>query len=115
MLLKDINWTFSIQYDGIQDISGSEQDILEFRYLTSKLGIKEICNMTEATIWENIANLIVSELEHLNLPISKLRGQSYDGAANMSGKCNGVKIIIMTRQPLAFYTNCGAHRTNIIT
>ena len=30
--------------------------------------------MTEATTWENIANLIVSELEHLNLPISKLRG-----------------------------------------
>ena len=26
---------------------------------------------------------MLSELEHLNLPISKLRGQSYDGAANM--------------------------------
>ena len=40
--------------------------------------------MTEATTWENIANLILSELEYLNLPISKLRRQSYDGAANMS-------------------------------
>ena len=27
ILLKDINGTFSIQCDGIQDISGSEQDI----------------------------------------------------------------------------------------
>ena len=34
MLLKDINGTFSIQCDGIQDIPGSEQDILEVRYLT---------------------------------------------------------------------------------
>ena len=30
--------------------------------------------MTEATTWEYIANSILSELEHLNLPISKLRG-----------------------------------------
>ena len=57
MLLKDINWTFSILCDGIKDY-GSELDILEFRYLTYKLEIKEICNMTEATTWENIANLI---------------------------------------------------------
>ena len=42
--------------------------------------------MTEATTWENIANLILSELENLNLPISKLKRQSYDGAANISGK-----------------------------
>ena len=34
ILLKDINGTFSIQCDGIQDISGSEQDIFMFRYLT---------------------------------------------------------------------------------
>ena len=27
-----------------------------------------------ATTWENIANLILSEIENLNLPISKLRG-----------------------------------------
>ena len=47
--------------------------------------------MTMATTWKNIANLILSELENLNLPISKLIGQSYDGAANMSGKYNGVK------------------------
>ena len=118
ILLKDINGTFSIQCDGTQDISGNEQEIIVVRYLTSKLDIKEICigicNMTEATTGENIANLILSELEHLNLPISKLRGQSYDGAANMSGKCNGVKTIIMNRQPLAFYTHCGAHRTNLI-
>ena len=70
--------------------------------------------MTEATTWENIANLIVYELEHLNLPISKLRGQSYDGAANISDNCNGVKTIILTRQSLVFYTHCGAHRTNLI-
>ena len=46
--------------------------------------------------------------------MSKLRGHSYDVAANMSGKYNGVKTIIVTRQSLAFYTQCGAHTTNLI-
>ena len=32
----------------------------------------------------------------------------------MSGKCNGVNTIILTRQQLAFYTYCGAHRKNLI-
>ena len=32
----------------------------------------------------------------------------------MSGKCNGVKTILVTRQPLDFYTHCGTHSTNLI-
>ena len=32
----------------------------------------------------------------------------------MSGKCNDVKTIIVTRQIFDFYTHCGAHPTNII-
>ena len=38
----------------------------------------------------------------------------YDGAANMSGQYNGVKTIIMNIQPLTFYIQCGAYRTNLI-
>ena len=48
------------------------------------------------------------------MPIYKLRGQSYDSAANISGEYNGVKTIIMNIKPLTFYTQCGAHRTNLI-
>ena len=61
--------------------------------------------MTEATTWENIANLILSEIEHLNLLISKLRGKSFDGSENMSSICNGVKTIIMNIQKLSFYAH----------
>ena len=32
----------------------------------------------------------------------------------MSGKCNGVMTILVNRQPLAFYTHCGANPTNLI-
>ena len=48
------------------------------------------------------------------MPISKLRGKSFDGSDNMSSKCNGVKTIIMNIQQLSFYAHCGSHRTNLI-
>ena len=32
----------------------------------------------------------------------------------MSGKCNCVNTITVTRKPLAFYTHCGYHTTNLI-
>ena len=33
----------------------------------------------------------------------------------MSGKCNGVKPILVTRTPLTFYTHYGANPTNLIS
>ena len=51
--------------------------------------------------------------EH-NLPIENLRGQSYDGASNMSGKYKGVKTLLQKQQPLTYYTHCGAHRGSLI-
>ena len=50
--------------------------------------------------------------EH-NLPIENLRGQSYDGVSNMSGKYKGVKTLLQKQQPLTYYTHCGAYRRNL--
>ena len=58
---------------------------------------------------------MLSELEHLYLPIYKLGGQSYDYAANMSCQYNGVKTIIMNRHPLTLYTMwSSSHKLNSI-
>ena len=46
--------------------------------------------------------------EH-NLPIENLRGQSYDGSSNMSGKYKGVKTLLQKQQPLKYYIHCVAH------
>ena len=35
------------------------------------------------------------------LPISALRGQTYDGASNMSGQHKGCQALICEKQPLA--------------
>ena len=54
-------------------------------------------------------------LLRLNLPMSGLRGQTYDGAANMSGRHSGAQAVVKGQQPLALYVHCGAHCLNLIT
>lgn len=47
------------------------------------------------------------------LDCSKLYGQGYDGAANMSGKHKGVQTIIRNIYPKAIYVHCAAHSLNL--
>jgi len=42
-----------------------------------------------------------------------LRGQGYDGAANMSGQKSGVQKLIPDQQPKAMYTHCAGHSLNL--
>lgn len=47
------------------------------------------------------------------LSISRLRGQGYDGASNMSGKFKGLKSLILSENPCAFYIHCFAHQLQL--
>ena len=49
-----------------------------------------------------------------DLPMSKCRGQCYDGAATMSGAYKGVQKRILDQQPNSFYVHCAAHNLNLI-
>ena len=40
---------------------------------------------------------------------SKMHGQAYDGASNMSGKISGAAARIQSQYPLASYTHCASH------
>lgn len=51
----------------------------------------------------------------LNLPLHGLRGQTYDGAANMSGQYSGAQVLLRNEQPLASFVHCGAHCVNLVT
>ena len=48
-----------------------------------------------------------------HLDPSKMRGQAYDGASNMSGKTNGAASRISAQYPLALYTHCASHCLNL--
>ena len=66
------------------------------------------------TTGENLAKVIMDVLLRLNLSITGLRGQAYDGAANMAGIYSGAQAI-KKHQPLAPYVHCGAHCVNLTT
>jgi len=55
-----------------------------------------------------IARLILSTFNDMDLDITKLRAQCYDGASNMSGKFNGVQAIIRQHAQEANYVHCKA-------
>lgn len=51
----------------------------------------------------------------MNLSVSGVRGQVYDGAANVAGIYSGAQAIIKQHQSLAPYVHCGARCVNLIT
>ena len=52
-------------------------------------------------------------LKDVDLMISKLRGQGYDGAAAMRGIRSGVAKRILDKEPRAVYTHCYGHSINL--
>ena len=108
---------FALIVDGTQDISGQEQESVCLRYVDHDLNPhEEFIGMysVHETTGESLANVVLDVICRLNLPLSALRGQTYDGAANMSGKYSGTQAHIRKKQPLALYVHCGAHCVNLI-
>ena len=62
---------------------------------------------------ETIYTVITDVLLRLNLAISKVRGQCYDGAATMSGARTGVAARICAVEPRAVFTHCYGHSLNL--
>ena len=109
---------YSVMMDDTRDVSGKEQEAFCLRYVDHDLIVhEEFIGLYEvsSTTGENLARVVLDVLQRLNLPISGLRGQAYDGAANMAGKYNGAQAIIKQQQPLAHYVHCTAHCVNLIT
>ena len=63
---------------------------------------------------KSIAAQICSDLRSLELNIENIRGQGYDGAANMSSDRTGVQAHIRKESPLAVYTHCTGHCLNLV-
>lgn len=75
---------YSILVDETTDVIGIEQMSLCVRYLKSETVAEKFLKFTpiDDTSGENIANTIISVMEVLNLDLTKLRGQRYDGVSN---------------------------------
>ena len=62
--------------------------------------------LSEGVTGRAITTTIEKALVDCHLDPSKLRGQAYDGASNMSGKYKGCAAIIQQKYPLAIYSHC---------
>lgn len=108
---------FAVIVDGTQDISGKEQESICLRHVDHDLNVQEsFVGLYElpTTTGATVASVIQDALQRFDLPISQLRGQTYDGAANMAGPYNGCQAIIAAKQPLAIHVHCGAHSANLV-
>jgi hypothetical protein len=65
------------------------------------LGLNHIEKCTSVALKEALVCMISSH----KLSISKLRGQSYDGASNMRREFKGVQKLIRDENPYAFYVH----------
>ncbi|KAF2886373.1 hypothetical protein ILUMI_19800, partial [Ignelater luminosus] len=99
------------------DASGTEQLSVCIRYLDiQKSTIHEelICFLPATDLTgAALSHQIVQELNRVGLQVENLRGQGYDGGANMSGKFSGVQSRVKQLQPLATYMHCAAHKLNL--
>jgi hypothetical protein len=93
---------FAILADESSDAYQQEQLAIVLRFVNKKgesverfLGLVHVENTTSLTLKEAIKSLLMQ----YQLPLSKVRGQGYDGANNMKGHVNGLKKLIMDESP----------------
>ena len=106
----------AIQADESTDCSTIQQLVLIIRYIHDGKIYERFLKFIQPKGYtaEVIAAEIMKELDSLNIDKNKLIGQSYDGAAVMSGSNNGVQKLVRNIYPYAYYVHCYAHQLNLI-
>ena len=118
-IIKEIKVSrfFSILADEVTDCSNKEQMPLVIRYVDGNGDIQErflrFIECDTGVTGKALSDKILSCLDELGLDLNNCRGQCYDGAANMAGKCKGVASRILALNDLALYTHCASHRLNL--
>lgn len=109
---------FSVSIDTTFDVSRKEQVTIIVRYI-NEFGIvcERLIGMKESayTTGQALFTLFSEVMESNDLDWKKyLVGQSYDGAASMQGKYNGLQTKVREINPQAVFIWCHAHRLDLI-
>ena len=74
------------------------------------MGLKHVKETSSEALKKDFVEMLGSH----KLPISRIRGQGYDGASNMRGEFNGLQKLIRDDNPYAFYIHCFAHQLQLV-
>ena len=107
----------AVMMDDTSDCSNVEQSAVSIR-LVHKGEVEEhllgMINCSNDQSADALSKILLQTLKEYDispkLSRQKLIGQSYDGAATMSGELNGVQKKMQDRFPSAYYSHCVAHR-----
>ena len=108
---------YTLIADEVTDCSNKEHLCIVLRYVEPEtFFIREdlvtFLECDSGITGEALAEMILGFLTN-HLDPSKMRGQAYDGASNMSGKTRGTAARISSVYPLALYTHCASHCLNL--
>ncbi|XP_075109014.1 uncharacterized protein LOC107767866 [Nicotiana tabacum] len=116
-IIKDIDDDhFSILVDESRDVSCKEQMTTVPRYVDRRgsvierfMGIVHVRDTSALSLRNEIVNLLAQH----SLSPSSIRGQCYDGASNMQGDLNGLKILMQKESRGAHSIHCFAHQLQL--
>ncbi|XP_075087904.1 uncharacterized protein LOC142169865 [Nicotiana tabacum] len=116
-IIEDLNGDFfGILFDDSKDVSHKEQMALVLPYINKECEfIKRFLSLVhvKTTTAHALQKIIYSLLLQHSLSSSLIRGQGYDGASNMQGGINGLKILILKDNPSAYCIHCFAHQLQL--
>ena len=108
---------FAILADEVADVSNKEQMSLVIRFVNDNSEINEVflsfLHCDDGLSGEAISKKIVQAVQHFSIGMNLCRGQGYDGAGNMAGKCSGAAARLQQQYPNASYVHCGSHVLNL--
>ena len=107
---------FTIMIDETTDVANKEQVVLVLRWVDQDLIVHEKfvgLYVVPSISADTLVSVIKDSLSRLNLSLSKVRGQCYDGASNMRGAKKGVAKQIYDEESRAVYTHCYGHALNL--
>ncbi|XP_009792799.1 uncharacterized protein [Nicotiana sylvestris] len=116
-IIKDLNGDyFSLLVDESFDVSRKEQMAIVLRYVDRKGFVVEafigLVHVPDTSVL-SLKKVIVNILAHHSLSLSFLRGQCYDGASNMQGDINGLKVLIEQESRSACSIHCFARQLQL--